>query len=132
MEKVQLALNEQIAGDARQVSDMTNKAREMDNKNSELQKRIAQLVREKAALQHRVDELEAVREERLTRRDAGDARIRHFYGSGESHTPHYDNERIRTEVPRDARSRSRRSNPTYDGRFGASRQPPTGPRAERR
>jgi len=132
MEKAQLGLNEQIARYARQVSDMINKAREMDNMNGELQKGIAQLVREKAALQRRVDELEAVREDKLARRDAGDGRIRHFYGGGESHTPRYDNERVRSEVSRDARSRPRRSNPAYDGRYDAPRPPPTGPRAERR
>ncbi|KAK1911805.1 hypothetical protein P3342_013110 [Pyrenophora teres f. teres] len=45
-ERAQLALNEQIAGYAHQVSDMTNKANEMEKKNGELQERIVQLERE--------------------------------------------------------------------------------------
>ncbi|CAA9966354.1 hypothetical protein PTMSG1_09713 [Pyrenophora teres f. maculata] len=126
-ERAQLALNEQIAGYAHQVSDMTNKANEMEKRNGELQERIVQLEREKASMQRRVDELEAVREQRSVGGDVGDVRIRQ-----ESYTPHYENQRSRYDAGRDAHSRPGRSWPAYDARFDPARQPPTGPRAERR
>ncbi|RMZ71496.1 hypothetical protein GMOD_00006616 [Pyrenophora seminiperda CCB06] len=129
LEKVQLALNEQVARHAHQLSDMARaglemvkRCQELEKMNCGLQQHNVQLEEEKAALQCRVDNLEALREERSAGQAVGQYTPQRYSGgrgSGGRGSGGRHNGR--------GRGRGR----AYVNRFDPHRQPPTGPRSGR-